>query len=168
TTSGWPGCPRRLPGCPWRLPACAIPTTTRGTPVTRRSDVSRDMYTVPSLRRVATHVAPTGTGHRCALTMQKKTPARSRRFLILKRVGGGLRLPLPQCRQAVVARPREHGLLRLSDVADQVLRPQLQRRRLHRATVGEAQRPRVRAHAVHRVKVRGRVLVGLAAGQEHD
>ena len=56
----------------------------------------------------------------------------------------------------------------LAKLFDQVLRPQLQRGRLHGATVGERQRPRVRAHLVHRVEVRGGVLVGLAAGQEHD
>ena len=46
--------------------------------------------------------------------------------------------------------------------------PCVQRRRLQRAAVGERQLPRVRAPAVHRVEVRGRVLVALPAGQEHD
>ena len=46
--------------------------------------------------------------------------------------------------------------------------PRLQRGRLERAAVGERQLPRVRPHRVHRVQVRGRVLVGLAAGEEDD
>ena len=46
--------------------------------------------------------------------------------------------------------------------------PGLQRRRLQRAAVRERELPRVRPARVHRVQVRGRVLVGLAAGEEDD
>ena len=47
--------------------------------------------------------------------------------------------------------------------------PGLERRRLQRAAVGEAELPRVRLrHGVHGVQVRGGHLVALAAGEEHD
>ena len=46
--------------------------------------------------------------------------------------------------------------------------PGLQRRCLERTAVGERELPRVRPLRVHRVQVRGRVLVGLASGQEDD
>src|SRR3546814_998321 len=61
-----------------------------------------------------------------------------------------------------------YGLLRFGVVRLHVRRPQLQRRLLHGAAVGERQRPRVRADLVHRVQMRGGLLVSLAAGQEHD
>ena len=49
-----------------------------------------------------------------------------------------------------------------------VAAPRLQRRRLQRAPVRERELPRVRPARVHRVQVRGRVLVGLAAREEDD
>ena len=39
---------------------------------------------------------------------------------------------------------------------------------MHRAAIAETQRPRMRAHLVHRVQMRGGLFVGLSARQEHD
>src|SRR5204863_433242 len=64
--------------------------------------------------------------------------------------------------RAVVVRP-----LRRFDVL-LLAAPCLERRRLQRTAVRERQLPRMRPHRVHRVEVRGRVLVRLSAGQEHD
>ena len=47
-------------------------------------------------------------------------------------------------------------------------RPRLLRRCLQRAAVGEGEVPRQVADLVHRVEMRGRLLVGLAAGEERD
>ncbi|CEE78298.1 hypothetical protein XAC2852_710026 [Xanthomonas citri pv. citri] len=77
-------------------------------------------------------------------------------------------LPLTQRGQAVFLRALVDDLLRLGEVAGHVLGPQLQRGLLHGAAVGEAQRPGQIAELVHFVEVGGGLLVGLAAGQEHD
>src|SRR6266851_2036655 len=59
------------------------------------------------------------------------------------------------------------GLLRGGDVG-RLPAPGFQRRILQRARVGESERPRQALHRRHRIEVRGRRLVGLAARQEHD
>src|SRR5690606_17373468 len=100
---------------------------------------------------------------------ETKTPALGRRPRVTRvQLGSGVLAPLAQRGQAVLAGAGVDGLLRLGDVAAHVLGPDLQRGGLHGAAVAEAQRPGLLAHAVHRVQVRGGVLVGLAAGQEHD
>ena len=82
-----------------------------------------------------------------------------------------LRSPSPRVRAgasgAVELRAAVERLLRGRDVL-RLAAPRLERRRLQRAPVRERELPRVRAARVHRVQVRGRVLVGLAAGEEDD
>ena len=68
---------------------------------------------------------------------------------------------------AVHLRAVEVGLLGRLDVR-RLAAPGLERGRLERAAVGEAELPRVRAERVDRVQPRRRVLVGLAAGEEDD
>src|SRR5262245_10666153 len=69
-------------------------------------------------------------------------------------------LPLPACREAVHHRPVSEGALGGCDVFA-LTRPSLLRRRLQRAAVAEREPPRHAADAVHGVKMRGRLLVGL-------
>src|SRR6185437_478660 len=95
---------------------------------------------------------------------QNETAGLRRRFGFIEPRSSGRFLPLPQRSQAVVARAFDHDFLRGGEVADQVLCPQVQRSLLHRAAVGERQRPRMRAEPVHGVQVRGRVFVALSAG----
>ena len=68
---------------------------------------------------------------------------------------------------AVQRCPVEIGSLRRRD-ARGLARPGLERRRLERPPVGERELPRMGAALHHRVQVGGRVLVALAAGEEHD
>ncbi len=73
----------------------------------------------------------------------------------------------PRPRRAVEPRAMHVRSLRRRDVL-RLAGPRLERGRLERAAVRERQLPRMRPERVHRVQVRGRVLVGLAAGEEHD
>jgi fructose-1,6-bisphosphatase/sedoheptulose 1,7-bisphosphatase-like protein len=83
----------------------------------------------------------------------------------------GCRLHLRRVRAgaggAVELRAAVERLLRVLGLG-RVAAPGLQRRRLQRAAVRERQLPRMRAAGVHRVQVRGRVLVRLAAREEDD
>src|SRR5438874_13582997 len=76
-------------------------------------------------------------------------------------------IPLAFRGEAVHARAMVKRLLRRADVR-RLAAPGLQRRVLQRAAVAEGERPGERTHAIHRVEVRGRVLVGLPAREEHD
>src|SRR4051812_37788506 len=76
-------------------------------------------------------------------------------------------LPLAQRREPVHFRPVDEGALRGGDVFG-LAAPSLLRRRLKRAAIGERELPRERPELVHRVEVRGCLLVRLAAGEERN
>src|SRR2546423_14043072 len=86
------------------------------------------------------------------------SPAPLRRLLLQ------IAVPLPLGGEAVHAGAMVEGFLCRAYVA-RLPAPCLQRNGLQRAAVAEGERPG-RAHAVHRIEVRGGVLVGLAAGEE--
>src|SRR5688572_24315670 len=88
--------------------------------------------------------------------------ARRLRCLLLQ-----ILLPLALAGEAVHRGAMGEGTLGGGDVFA-LARPGLLRRRLQCAAIREGQFPRQSADLVHRVEVRGRLLVRLSAGQESD
>src|SRR5512140_896217 len=80
-------------------------------------------------------------------SLPPRAASRSRRLLL------ALRAPLAPRGEAVHARAVVEGLLRRGNVRRRAA-PRVEGNRLQRAAVAERERPR-RAHAVHRVEVRG-------------